>query len=214
MLRGFVLIMLCLFITFGAEANAEIKPLQEKDVALFLENLNSQGKKVTYDDTATNDKLWGYDNEYGSFRVGEMDGDARFLYKADINNDGIEEYIVCSQGGSGAFFDVDNIYKNENGKFTDIFGDIKIPMRRLMRDAEKEDYDLEDGYVGYMNGSLIIEEDGGKMYFTIRQVSRDYGIDDFEKSFQDPRSWKFLWDKGGIKLISYYVGDKRVYPTN
>ncbi len=84
-------------------------------------------------------------------------------------------------------------------------------MRKLIRDADKESYDLEEGYAGFMNGNIKIEKDKDRVYFTLEQITRDYppAKDHF---YHDPQGWKFLWDNGSIKLVNYYVGDKVYKP--
>ena len=42
-------------------------------------------------------------------------------------------------------------------------------------------------------------------HFHFDYVIRDYRIDDYNKSFQKPEWWKFLWDNNGLKLIASQV---------
>jgi hypothetical protein len=188
-------------------APIKIQPLGEAEVKSVIAKLNEQGIILGYERIKKNE-VFGYNNEHGSFGIADT-GEGWYLYKADINNDKEDEYILLMFGGSGAFLDIEAIYKDDVGKFTDIFDQIKLPMRRLIRETEQATYDLEDGYTGFMNGGIDIESDDGKMYFTMHQTTRDYGIDDYEKSFQPPQYWKFLWDQGGIKLIDAKV-NKRI----
>jgi len=187
-------------------ANEVIKPLQEKEINVFLKQLNNQGIVATFDKNIKKDKCLGWIEESSYFSL-EPGGNIGYcLYRADINNDGKDEYILCTSQGSGAFFDIESIYQDKNGKFVDIFNEIKIPMRKLIRNAEKEKYDLEEGYVGFMNGSIRIEKENGKVFFTFEQVTRKFEGKGFEEDFNLPQSYKFLWDKSGIKLIKYSVG--------
>jgi len=115
------------------------------------------------------------------------------IYKVDINNDGSDEYILTNIDGSGQYFDIIAIYKKDDEKIKDIYDEIKIPLRRLIRDSEKETYDLEEGYVGFMNGSLILEKDKQQVLFSILERS---------EAHPSPWAYKFLWNKNGIQLIS------------
>lgn len=202
--KAVTLVVLCVMLNFTAPSIArttKIQPLAEKNVRTVVSKLNKQGIVIGYDETVKKDKVLWYNKEYGSFGIENNSGTAYWLYEADINNDKQDECIVTSSSGSGGFFDIEAIYKIENGKFIDSFDQIKIPMRKLIRDANKETYDLEDGYAGFMGGSIDIETIDGKTYFTLTRVRRDYGIDDHEKSFQGPEVWKFLWDKRGIRFV-------------
>lgn len=184
--------------------------MSEKEAKLFLEQLNSQGIIVTYDESVKNDEVTGSNTENSSFYL--KGSDARyFLYHADINNDGKNDYILCSVSGSGSFFDIDVVYQEKNGKEVDIFDEIKIPLRKLVRETQKEDYDLEEGFA-FMNGSLKIEKENGKVLFTLEEVTRDYGPPEYK--FNPPEGYKFLWKNGDIKLIEHYVGDKVYKQTN
>jgi len=199
-----ILAVVSLLLAGNAVAGEVIAPLRDKkEVGGFIKRLNSQGKVFSIEENVKEDKV-NWADDYSFFMLG--DGQGYSLYKADINNDGKGEYILCLSAGSGGWFDIDAIYQDKNGKLVDIFNDIKIPMRKLIRDAEKEKYDLEEGYAGFMNGSIKIEKDNNKIFFTLEQVTRDYGSDDIK--YDHPKGYKFLWDKGGIKLVQYYVGDK------
>ena len=187
-------------------------PLPEQEVKVFLERLNSQGLVASFDKNIKKDTYQGLaeGSVYFSLQPGGNIGYC--LYRADINNDGKDEYILCTSQGSGAFFDIESIYQ-DNGKFVDIYNEIKIPMRKLIRDAEKETYDLEEGYTGFMNGDIKIEKENGSVLFTLKQVTRKYeNKGSFEEDFNPSQSYKLLWDKSGIKLIKHYVGDKIYKP--
>lgn len=181
---------------------AVIKPLSEAGVKKLIGKLNKQGIVLGYEENIKKNKVDHYNAEGGWFGLQESPGTGYYIYKADINNDNAREYILASFSGSGNFFDIDAIYAENEGKFIDVYKTIKIELRKRIRDAENADYDLEEGYVGFMNGGVDIVEAGGKTYFTLTQVIRDYDIPDFERSFKDPESYKFLWDNNGLALLS------------
>ena len=52
--------------------------------------------------------------------------------------------------------------------------------------------------------------DNNKVFFTLVKVTR--GLGPGEIKYDHPQGYKFLWDKGGIKLVQYYVGDKVYKP--
>ena len=192
-----------------SETSESIKPLPEKEVKVFLKRLNSQGIVATFDKDMKEDKYLGWIEESSYFSL-EPGGNIGYrLYRVDINNDGKDEYILCTSQGSGAFFDIDAIYQDRKGKLVDIFNEIKMPLRKLVRKAEKEKYDLEEGYAGFINGSIKIAKEKGKVFFTMEQVTRKYAGKGFEEEFNPPQSYKFLWDKTGIRLVQYYVGGKK-----
>lgn len=188
----------------SAEASEVIKPLPEKEVKVFLKRLNSQGIVVAYDESVKEDEVKGGNLENSSFYLKGSDS-WYFIYRADINNDGKDEYILCSASGSGGFFDIDAVYQEKSGKLEDIFDQIKIPMRKLVRDAEKENYDLEEGYTGFMSGSIKIEKEKYRVFFTLEQVTRKYEGKGFEEDFNPSQRFKFLWKDGNIKLVEYKV---------
>ena len=181
-----------LFFCVHADANdgKTIKPLQEKEVKSIINQLDTQGiLKELYSSTEWNqDDLTfdSFDPDSNCFWLKGIESAWFYLYKADINNDTDEEYILASASGSGQFFDIVAIYKVVDGKFIDLFDEIKLPMRRLIRDWSQADYDLEEGYVGFMYGTIMIEKEGEKIYFIIIDKEAAY---------------KFLWDEDVIKLV-------------
>ncbi|MEK6564212.1 MAG: hypothetical protein AABZ65_04195 [Candidatus Omnitrophota bacterium] len=181
---------------------AVIKPLSETGVKRLISKLNKQGIVLGYEEKIKKNTVNHYNTQGGWFGLWESPGTGYYIYKADINNDAIPEYVLASFSGSGNFFDIDAIYAEKDGKFVDTYKTIKIELRKRIRDAQGEDYDLEEGYVGFMNGSVDIVAAGGKTYFTLTQIIRDYDIPDFERSFKDPKSFKFLWDNNGLALLS------------
>jgi len=188
-----------LLLSTTAYAGEAIAPLRGEEVTNFVKRLNSQGIIVKFGKDVKEDKIdWAHDSSF--FMLG--DGQGYSLYRADINNDGKEEYVLCSAGGSGGFFDIDAVYQENDGKLVDILSQIRTPMRKLIRDAEKESYDLEEGYTGYMNGSIKIEKEGGQVFFTLKQVTRNYEDEPVEDDYNPPQEWKFLWDKDSIKLVN------------
>ncbi len=204
------IISVILLLAANAYAGKVTKPLGEKEVKRFLGQLNSQGIIASWDENVKENKMEWWDEKNLSFSL-ESVGVAYFLYRADINNDSKDEYVLCTRQGSGSYFDIEAIYWESGSKLTDISDQIKLPLRKLIRDAEKEDYDLEDSRGGFMNGSIRIEKDNGKVYFTLEQITRDYppAKDHF---YHPPQGYKFLWDKNGIKLVQYYVGNKVYKP--
>lgn len=194
-----------------AIAGEIIKSLPEKEVKPFLQQLNSQGVMVTYNKDVKEDKIKAWADDLSFFTLDGSDS-GYSLYRADINNDSKDEYVLCSAAGSGSFFDIEYIYQDRDGKLVDIYNEIKIPLRRLVRDSEKGKYDLEEGYTGFMNGSIRIEKDNDKVFFTLGQVTREYNGKGFEEDFNPPQSWQFLWDNGGITLVRYSVR-QAIYKT-
>ena len=204
-IAGIIICSITLSLSAFAIAEAtKIQPLGENEGREFVDKLNKQGIIIGFEKGYKSDRIYFYDSD-GSFGIENNSGTSYCIYKTDINNDKEDEYVVTSVSGSGGFFDIDAIYKKLNGKYSDIFGQIKIPMRKLIRDSENASYDLEDGYVGYMHGNIVIETVEGVIYFTLTQITRNYDVDDFEKSFQPQESWKFLWDENGLKLITSQV---------
>jgi hypothetical protein len=179
-----------------------IRPLAEKQVREFLKRLNSQGTVVTYDESVKEDEIRGVNADNLSFYLKGSPTEWYFLYKADINNDGFDEYILCYASGSGGFFRIDKIYKEVNDKLVDIYDEIKIPMCRLIRSAEKASYDLQQGCANFMNGGIKIENEKGKTFFTLEKVARLYEEPGFK--FGPPVGFKFLWENGAIELIEQY----------
>ena len=192
-----ILLAIFLFFSNNIKANEIVHPLPIEEVKPLIKQLNSQGQIITLDKNLKRDKISGINPDNSSFYLEGSDA-WYFLYKADINNDGNNEFILCSASGSGGFFDIDAIYQDKDGKLTDIFNDIKIPMRKLIRDINKESYDITDGYLQLANGSLTIEKENGKTFFTLKEVTRDYDSPEFK--FNEPKSYKFLWDKN-INLV-------------
>lgn len=184
-----------------------IKPLDEADVKLVINRLNQQGKLFGFGEKR-DDVFWYHED--GSFGIADTGNAAWYLYKADINNDNEYEYVLASSQGSGAFFDIEAVYKDKNGQLYDIYDEIRIPMRKLIRDAQNGSYDLEDGCVDFMNGDIDIESVNGKVYFTLHRTTRDYDIDDYKRSFQPPEFFKLLWFGGQIKLADSKVNDKQI----
>ncbi|MCG2713761.1 MAG: hypothetical protein L6308_02810 [Candidatus Omnitrophica bacterium] len=143
--------------------------------------------------------------ENGEFFIEGVNGGLKF-FKVDINNDGQDEYVKTLEEGSGRFFDIEAVYKNEKDKFEDIYNEIKLLMRKLIRDAEKTSYDLEEGYVGHAFGDMIVEKRAGKVYFTILEgrAARPWeDLNSFNAS-DKPRAYEFLWEYKKIKLIRVY----------
>jgi len=194
---------------YPAIAGEIVKPLQEKEVIQLLKRLNSDGIIASFDKDIKKDIYQGWIGEISFFSLWPG-GVAYCLSEADLNNDGMDEYILCTQQGSGGFFDIDAVYAIRNNHFVDIFNQIRIPLRRLVREAEKEKYDLEESYVGFMNGSIGIEKENGKVFFTLEQVTRKYADKGFDEDFNPPQTYKFLWENKEIKLIEHRVGGKLI----
>lgn len=182
------------------------KPLGKSEVKHFLKRLNKQKILVTYDKSLSKDKIVQYEPINNSFMLEGSSSAQYFLYKADINNDQTDEYILCVVDGSGSFFDIEAIYKGKDGKLVDILNQIKKPMNKIVEVAIKGDQDLLAGYCGFMNGSIIIEEENGKVFFTLERGVRDYDAKGLQ--FNPPEGFKVLWEKGEVKLLEHYVGDK------
>jgi len=143
--------------------------------------------------------------ENGEFFIEGVNGGLKF-FKVDINNDGQDEYVKTLEEGSGRFFDIEAIYKINNDKFIDIYTEIRLPIRRLMREAEKAKYDLEEGYPGHAFGDMIVEKRAGKVYFTILEGRTARPWEDLNSfnAGDKPRAYEFLWEHKKIKLIRVY----------
>ena len=209
-----VVIVFAFMMTAGAyiaRASEVINPLPREEVDLFLKQLNGQGKLVSFAPGAKEDRIAGRESEDRSFYLEGAPGSWYYLYKADINNDGKDEYVLCSVTGPEAFFDINSIYHEKDGKLVDIFDEIKMPLRNLIRDAEKQDYNLEGNYSGLMGGSIKIEKDQDKVFFTLEKLTRRYAGEGSKEDSDSPQGYKFLWDEFGINLVEY-LGDKVYKP--
>ena len=193
----------------SAMASEVIKPLKEAEVKSVISRLNGQGIIFTFDKNVKKDKVSGLDKD-GSFGMADT-GEGWYLYKVDLNNDKKDEYVLAMFGGSGGFLDIEAIYQAKGGKLVDIFNRIKIPMGKLIKRVEKTKNKSEEEYTTFMNGSLTIEKDNNKIYFTLEKVTRRYDTANggkFEDDFNPKQGYKFLWENGAIKLVDHYVGDK------
>jgi len=192
-----------LVVVCSVAAGETFSPLSRSEVNSFLKELNRQGKVASFDPGVKEDKIAGGESEDRSFYLEGSPGSWYFLYNADINNDGEEEYILCSVTGSDGIFDIDSIYQERDGKLVDIFDEIKVPLRKLIREAENKDYDPQEGYSGLMQGSIEIEKEQGNVFFTLERITRRYEGEGFEEDFNPPQGYKFLWNDSGIELIEY-----------
>ena len=203
-----VLAVVALWFLCSVSVSAEvISPFSDKlQIQAFLEKLNNQGVIVSYDPSLKRDEITGQQSDLAFYLKGAI-SEWYYLYEADINNDGAAEYILCSAGGSGGFFDIVAIYKKKDSKWVNVFEEIKLSLRRLIREADKESYDLEEGW-SLMGGSIAIERIDGLVYFTLEKVTRKYEGKGFEEDFNPPQRYKFLWKNLKLNLIEYYIGDK------
>lgn len=189
----------------NAMASEIVKPLGKSDVELLLKRLNQQKILVTDDKNLPIDKVVQYELINNSFMLEGSSSAEYLLYKADINNDDVDEYVLCFIDGSGSFLDIKAIYKEKNSKLLDILNQIKKSMNKIVKVAIKGDQDLLAGYCGFMNGSIEIEKDDSKVFFTLERVVRDYDAPGL--AFNPPEGFKMLWDKESVKLLEHYVGD-------
>ncbi|MDP3791316.1 MAG: hypothetical protein Q8R38_04665 [Candidatus Omnitrophota bacterium] len=144
--------------------------------------------------TAFNEQeVSGFDKQLKKQGIDMPEDGINEIHKIDINNDGNDEYVLTNTSGSGQYFDIIGIYKKDDEKIRDIFDEIKLPLRRSIRDARKETYDLEEGYVGLMRGEVIFERVDKQIFFTLIERSEDR---------PSPWAYKFLWNKNGIELIA------------
>lgn len=190
----------------NAMAGEITKPLGKNEVGSFLNRLNQQKILIVFDKSLSKNKVFQYEPINNSFMLEGSASANYFLYKADINNDGVDEYLLCSVDGSGSFLDIDAIYKERNGKLVDILDEIKKPMEKIVKVAIKGDQDLLAGYCGFMNGSIKIEKENSKVFFTLQRVVRDYDAPGL--AFNPPEGFKMLWGMKTVKLLEHYVGDK------
>ena len=128
------------------------------------------------------------------------------LFKVDINNDWEDEYVKTLEQGAGKFFEIEAVYKEVEGRYVDIYREIKLPMLKLIRDREKDTYGLEGGYLGHAFGDIIVEKRDGKVYFTILKGRAPESWEDLHSyNVSDkPRAYEFLWENKKIQLISAY----------
>ncbi len=211
-----VSIIIILTMTQGSICYGQTKYLinNQKEISQLVRQLNEQGIKIApyhnpeqkFETPVLNVEFSCFNirNSQVSNKIGDSatdpiyalvnmyTGGAYKFYKVDVNNDGRNEYVLTSSDGSSAWFDIEAIYQYDGNRLKDIFDEIKIPLRKQIRDADKETYDLEEGYVGFMNGDMLINRENGKTFFTIINQGQDH-----------PSAWayKFLWDKNIIKLI-------------
>lgn len=144
-------------------------------------------------------------NKNGEFFIEGANGGFK-LFKVDINNDGEEEFVKTLESGSGRFFDIEAVYKKVNGGYVDINDEIKLPIRKLIRDTKNETYDLEEGYVGFAFGDIIVEKKDGKIYFTLLQgrTSRPWeDLNSFNVS-ETAEAYEFLWSGKDLTLNRVY----------
>ena len=191
----------------NAVAGEIIKPLRRTEVEVFLKRLNQQKILVSSSKDSSKDKIAYFSPTYSFFRLEDVLCTEFYINKADINNDGIDEYILYYEGGcgSGSFLDIGAIYKEKNGKLIDILDEIKKPMNKIVEISLKGNQDLGCGYAGFMYGSLTIEKEDSKTFFTLRRKFSDYKARD-NKLRQE--GFKMFWDKNGVKLLEHYIGDK------
>ncbi len=182
--------------------------LNVQEIQNAISAFNQDGLRIYPD---TQDKgaefVQSFDPKSGNFYIRGLGGSSYRIYKADINNDGDDEYVLVGQGGSGQFFDIEAIYKRKDGKFQDIYDQIKLSLRKLLRSEEKASYDLEEGYVGMMHGDILIEKENGKVYFSLVEASGQWWAsfsnpgDDTRREEHHPAAHKYLWDKGTVRHI-------------
>jgi len=178
-----------------------IYPISDKnEIVSLIAQLNKQG--------LVRDKFLDFNAEMNGIFFKDLFNVSRTIYKVDINNDGADEYVMTSTGGSGQFFDIEAIYKQKQGEFKDIFDQIKLPLRKSQRDLDGEHYDLEEGYVGIMHGAIIIEEENNRVYFTMVDSSGQWWVPDDDLAGGGqwveencPMVRRYLWDAKGLQFI-------------
>jgi len=205
----------CIFLSLNSALAEIIYPISSKEeLQSLVRELNKQNIKMSdwyYDEDInpgadkTLEKVESV-VENGEFFIEGANGGFKF-FKIDINNDGADEYVKTLEVGSGRFFDIEAVYKTVSGKFVDIYGELKLPMRKLIRDTDNETYDLEDGYPGHAFGDIIVERKNKQIYFSIitaRESGRSWeDINSFNVS-KKPRTYEFLWAHKEIKLTRVY----------
>jgi len=115
-------------------------------------------------------------------------GVAHSFYKADINNDGDDEYVAVSVGGNYRFLNVDGIYKEKDSSLKDIYSEIEVFLEPYL------------GLSGLHHGDFFIEKKGNKTYFTLVEAQGkkpEIKIDYYS-------AYRFLWSNKEIKLIETY----------
>jgi hypothetical protein len=185
---------------------------REKEVKRLVHWLNSQGIKVAR--YALEEKKFEkvkFDRGSFSFTVEEIGGAAYTFYKTDINNDGRDEYVLTEKGDIGRWFDISAVYTQEKGKLQDIYEEVRLPLRALLRDAQHASYNLEDGFVGIPQGDMIMEEEGGRIFFSIVESHGSWYYCPKTKNAKCrwvredcPQVYTFFWSKQGIELVKAY----------
>lgn len=212
------LIGVCLigmYVLFPLRALAEIiyPILSKNELQSVVGELNKQKIKMSdwYNDEDINpgsnkafEKVESV-SDNGEFFIEGVNGGFKF-FKVDINNDGRDEYVKTLEVGSGRFFDIEAVYQKVNGKFVDLYDELRLPMRKAMRDAEGATYDLGEGYVGHAFGDIVIEKTGGKIYFTILEGRAQRGWEDLNSfNVSDrPTAYEFLWRGSNLSLLRSY----------
>ena len=197
--------LICLFaVTTFAES--DVSPLEKAEVLSFLSELNNQkiflADEFSYPNAASSpaapkyNRLNTFSEENGFFISGAP---LEYLaYKADVNNDGGEEYILVSSGKTKKSFRVNAIYKKVDGEYIDVFSEIEKPMSLQIREWLKKEHPSQE--VGFRISGISLQKDlTGKTYFTVHADNYFWGTGKWEDGIVV--TYKFLWDKNGLELI-------------
>ena len=200
--------LICLF-GLSAFAESSVSPLEKEEVLYFLSELNNQkiflADEFSYPNAASShaapkyNRLNTFSEENGFFISGSPL--EYFAYKADINNDGGEEYVLFSSGKTKKSFRVVAIYKKVRGEYIDVFSEIEKPIFSQIREwLEKEHPSQEVGF--HISGITMQEDLTGKTYFTVHADNYFWGTGKWEDDIVI--TYKFLWDKSGLELVRAY----------
>ncbi len=207
--------MLCICFVWAAPCRAEVTyPIiaSEQEAKTVVRRLNAQNIKVAkYALEESRFEDVKFEPGSFSFTIEEIGGPRFTFYKMDIDNDGQEEYVLTEKGDVGFWFDIDAVYKEDRSNFKDIYDEIKLPMRTLLREAQHANYNLEEGFVGISRGDMIVEKEGGKTYFSLVESHGTWLYCPKQKNAKChwvkencPEVHKFLWEGANIQLIKTY----------
>jgi len=208
------LIITLALLLFSTSAFAEIiYPFSSKeDLQALVFKLNQQKIKMSdwyYDEdinpgaNKTFEKVESVNNN-GEFFIEGVNGGFKF-FKADINNDGKDEYIKALEVGSFRLFGIEAVYKEVDGKFVDIYNEIQLPMQKAINKAKGvKENDPRQPAPAF--GDMLIEKKDGKVYFTILEGAGKRGWEDLSRfdASDKPAAYEFLWAEGKLTFLRSY----------
>lgn len=195
-------------ILFSNLAFAEvIYPISTKEeIQVLAEELNKQDIKIcpVYNKDKKFEKILSVSESARFYIDGTWNVDYD-LYNVDINNDGDDEYVLTLSSGSGRWFDIEAVYKKEDGQFRDIYDEVKASIKMVLWELDSEEDYSENGDAGIMQGGMIVEKENGKICFSLVETHGQWfdWDEDGGQWFEEncPLVHKFLWDSYGVKHI-------------